>query len=211
MFVVFEGIDGSGTSTQLPILTKHIKELSKYHDVLETHEPWKSDEIKRRLREDRDAYSGANEMAALYVDDRRSHSENLINPNLEQGVFVLSDRYTLSTFAYQMTQGVSQAKLLKLHKDKRLIAPDITFYVRVSPETAIERIESRGDEKEKFEQEEFLRTLVNSYDYWVNQGETNPDILLGNLRVIDGERSIEDVAVAVRREFNEFFTYRRNL
>jgi len=210
MFIDFEGIDGSGTTTQVPLLKSHIKFLSKYNDTLETHEPWRSDEIKKRLREDEDAYSGAEEMAGLYVDDRINHSAFLINPNLEQGVFVLSDRYALSTFAYQTTQGVSQAKLFELHNDKRLVVPDITFFLRVSSETALARIKSRNESREKFEQPEFLEKLANSYDYWVEQGKTNKKVLLGNIRIIDGEASIEDVAEEIRESFDEFYVARKS-
>ena len=77
-FVVLEGIDGSGTSTQARALTDNVLCLSSYNSVLTTHEPWKSEEIQRKLKEDRSAYSDGWSMAKLYTNDRKRHQEELI-------------------------------------------------------------------------------------------------------------------------------------
>ena len=89
LFIVFEGIDGAGSSTHVHKLSEKLEELNKYQDILRTHEPWRSKEIKRRLQEDPEAYSGGLEMAELYVEDRVEHIRKLIRPNLKAGVVVL--------------------------------------------------------------------------------------------------------------------------
>jgi len=126
-FIVFEGIDGAGTSTQLIESVRYLESLDKYQDVLRTHEPWKSGEIKRKLAEDRDAYSDGLKMAELYVQDRIQHTKELVQPILDKGVFVLSDRYSMSTCAYQSTQRVDLNELIKMHDLSRVLVPDITF------------------------------------------------------------------------------------
>lgn len=126
MFIVFEGVDGSGEDTQLDILYKKIKSRDKYQDALATHEPWKNSEIKKRLKEDKDAYSAPEEMADLYIGDRTDHSYTLIKPNLDAGVIVLCSRYKMSTCAFQPAQGMSLDKLLKMHEHRGILVPDVT-------------------------------------------------------------------------------------
>ena len=202
------GIDGAGTTTELPYLTAHIKELSKYNDVLETHEPWKSDEIKRRLAEDPDAFSGGLEMSRLYVEDRVEHTRRLVMPNLKEDVFVLSDRYSMSTCAYQWAQGVKLDHLLDLHRNRVLndmiLKPDITFYLDVSSEVAAERIGKRGESQEKFEQDKFRKVLIEKYRSLVEGFSANEDIF-GKVVRINGELPIEEVALDIKHCFNEFY------
>ena len=112
IFLVFEGIDGAGTSSQLIRLMGHIEDKNKYQDVLRTHEPWKNEEIKKRLREEKDAYSHVKIMSKLFVNDRIIHSFNLIEPNIKLGVLVLCDRYSMSTCAYQTAQGADMDELI---------------------------------------------------------------------------------------------------
>ncbi len=204
LFIVFEGIDGSGKSTQVNLLIKHIEELDKYIDVLRTHEPWKSKEIKRKLQEDKDAYSGAKEMAQLYVGDRIAHTINLINPNLERGVFVFCDRYSLSTCAYQWTQGAYLEELLKMHKNNGILIPDINFFVDVSANAARERIMVRGGSLEKFERDpDFVTRLITSYRKLVYG--SNFENVFGDITAINGEQTVENVALDIRNSFLEIY------
>jgi len=99
--------------------------------VLRTHEPWKSSEIKRKLETEKDAYSGAEEIAELHVEDRARHTQKLIRPNLRAGAVVLCSRYTLSTCAYQWAQGLSLSKLLEMHEHRGILIPDVTFFLDV--------------------------------------------------------------------------------
>ncbi len=155
MFIVLEGIDGSGKETQMFELARHIKAKNKYQDVILTHEPWRNLEIKRKLKEDKDAYSDSYKMAELYIKDRTEHVRELISPNLEKGAVVLCGRYMMSTCAYQWTQGANLDKLFEMHEGKGIILPDLTFFVYISAEIAQQRRAKRAEEKEKFEDLKF--------------------------------------------------------
>lgn len=208
MFVVFEGIDGAGTSTQLIKLIEHLEEKDKYQDVLRTHEPWRNNEIRQRLKEDKDAYSGAEKMAELYVSDRESHSSNLIYPALRKGIFVLCDRYSMSTCAYQWAQGIDLDKLIKMHEGVEILIPDITFFVNVSVEIAQERI-SKRDKREKFEDWDFQKRVLESYHELVKRAHNNYSIF-GKVSEINGRGSIDEVAGRVSSAFNPVYEEWKN-
>ena len=201
VFVVFEGIDGSGTSTHVHTLEERIEILDKYQDVLRTHEPWRSDEIKRRLKEDSEIYSDGAEIARLFVDDRKGHTKNLILPNLELGVVVLDSRYKMSTCAYQWAQGVSLTTLLEMHEHRGILTPDLTFFMDVPREVARERIRSTRGEVEKFEKDpEFIDKLTLSYNILIDMSEADLR-LFGKVVRINGNRDIREVADEIYKEF----------
>jgi len=197
LFVVLEGIDGSGTTSQINFLHDRIKDLSYYNDVLTTHEPWKSDEIKRMLTEDKDAYSSGEKMAELYIEDRRQHQERLIIPVLAEGGIVISDRHALSTYAYQGTQGMSYKRVRELHDKTGIIQPDLTFLLDVEYETAKKRIDVRGKALEKFERNEsFVRQLIEAYRAILQIARQDVDSF-GNVVQIDGNQARENVAESI--------------
>lgn len=201
LFIVFEGIDGSGTSTHIHKLAERIEEFDKYLDVLRTHEPWKSEEIKRKLERDSEAYSGGLEMAELYIGDRADHTRILIRPNLEAGVTVLCSRYKMSTCDYQWAQGVQLHQLLSMHEHRGLLTPDITYFLDVPREVTQERLRESREKLEKFEKDpEFIDKLINNYRLLTQISETNPRIF-GKVVRIDGDREIDDVAEDVYKEF----------
>lgn len=205
LLIVFEGIDGSGTSTQLPLLTAHIKKLDKYLDVLETHEPWDSAEIKRKLAEDTNAYSDGLQLARLFTGDRTDHTKLLIRPNLKAGAIVETDRYSISTCGYQWAQGVPLEELIEMHKDRGILVPDLTFVLDVTRETAKDRMQQRGEPLEKFEKDpEFVDRLINAYKSLSYMAKTNHGIF-GDVRLIDGNRSIEEVAVDIKAAFDPLY------
>lgn len=200
LFIVLEGIDGSGTTTQINFLHDYFKSLSKYNDVLTTHEPWKSKEIKEMLEKDSDAYSNGEKMAELYVLDRKNHLENLINPVLKQGGIVLTDRYHLSTYGYQGTQGISFDKVKDLHEKHKIKNPDLTIFLDVDYETTKKRIKKRGESLEKFEKNEnFTKALIKEYNS-LFELTSKDQYLLGPMSKINGNRPIEEVAENIKIE-----------
>lgn len=205
LLIVFEGIDGAGTSTQLPLLTAHIKKKDKYQDVMETHEPWDNDEIKRRLAEDKDAYVGGLQLAQLFVQDRTEHTKRLIRPNLQAGVIVETDRYSMSTCSYQMAQGVPIERLIEMHNDRGILIPDLTLVIHADREVAKRRIKKRGDPLEKFERDpDFVDRLVNAYQSLAHLAQVSQGIF-GKVVLINGNQSITQVANNVRSAFDPLY------
>ena len=209
MFVVFEGIDGSGKGTQIIQLVEYIKKLDKYQDVIITHEPWKSKRIKNRLEEEKDAFSSGLEIANLFVNDRVEHVKKLIVPNVRRGIFVLSDRYALSTIAYQSAQGVPVKVLLEMHRGKGVLVPDVTFFIDVPSNVVESRLKKRGESIEKFEKREFRDVLIRQYRDLIKNAQDN-GYVFGKVILIDGTGEISDIAKRIREEFEVFYKDRRN-
>ena len=202
MFIVFEGIDGCGKGTQMIKLAEHIRKVDKYQDVVLTHEPWRNKEIKRKLAEDKDAYSDGFYMARLYVKDRIEHSEE-IEERLNDGYIVLCDRYKMSTCAYQWTQGVDLFKLFKLHEDSGILTPDLTIFIDTPLVEAQKRRERRVDEKEKFEEWEFQKNLLAHYNSLINREDCLQ--LFGAVEKVNGDGEIVEVAERTTDEFNKYY------
>ena len=164
VFITFEGIDGSGKTTQFFMLFNHLWHANKYNRIVPTREPYKDAEIRKILKEDNDPYAQAKKLAYLFVDDRKVHVNELINPCLGNGIAVLSDRYDCSTLAYQQAQGIQLGELIKMHEG--LPIPDLTFIVDVPIDVAVRRMageKNRAHEK-KFEANiEFLENLAKNY------------------------------------------------
>lgn len=202
MFVVFEGIDGAGKSTQLFELMKHLESENKYQDSLRTHEPWQKGEINRKLEEDKDAYSDAEKMTELFVSDRISHSNRIISPELEKNIFVFCDRYSMSTCAYQSAQGIDLKKLIEMHADTSILTPDITFFLNTPVEIAQQLIAKRG-KKEKFEGNwDFQKTVLEHYHTLTKIAHENKYSLFGKVEEINGRGTIEEVAERIRNAFD---------
>ena len=188
-FIAFEGIDGCGKSTQVWKLAKYISEISKYNHVIVTREPYKNADIRKMLRETDDPYSQAKQLAKMFTNDRKLHVREVIKENLEKGLFVISDRYSFSTLAYQQSQGIPLKELLELHKG--LPIPDIIFVVDVPPKIAMDRMnkDSKRDKgkEHKFEKDiMFMDTLrMKFFDL--------TRLPKHNVVMIDGRESPEDI------------------
>jgi dTMP kinase len=191
MFITFEGIDGCGKSTQIFKLAKHIFNLDKYNHVMLTREPYKNQDIRKILREDNDPYSQALKLAEMFIADRELHTKELIGPLLSDGRHVISDRYDLSTMAYQQTQGIEFNKLLEMHQG--LLIPNITFIVDLPVEIALERMkkENSREMEKKFEDpknRKFMEDLRQNYlDLPMKISANN------RIYVIDGRASADEI------------------
>lgn len=213
LFIVFEGIDAAGTTTQTSLLEKHCKELSNgYFEVESGCEPWNSDYIRKKLVEDKSPYSDAKLMAKLYVDDRRNHTGVEIYPVIRRGGIYISDRYTLSTCAYQAVQGLDLQTLIQMH-ETGILTPNLTFLLDVDREIAKERKLQRilkqfgpdvnTEEKlEKFDRDpEFIDKLIQQYRYLAELANSDPR-LFGRVVVINGNKSIAEIASEISSHFN---------
>lgn len=145
------------------------------------------------------------ELQLLFMADRFWHS--LALPiNLEHGYNVSCARYELSTFAYGSSHGVTLDELLVL-QDKvlgeRYVVPDLTAYIRVSPETAVERLAKSGKVRDIYEKTEDTRKTFLAYDQVIDFGRQNNRF--GKIVEIDGEASIEKVQTSILAEIRKSF------
>lgn len=154
-FIALEGIDGSGKSTQAGKLARKLAELG--HAVHKTFEPTEGligQVIHRILKED--LAISAEALSLLFVADRLEHAKEIKNA-LDAGKVVISDRYLLSTLAYQGAQGVDTGFLRKLHEN--LPRPDLTVLLDIEPGRSLGR--TKADEK--FEKLEMLAKVRQKY------------------------------------------------
>lgn len=160
--VAFEGIDGAGKSTQLARLAVALRGAGRH--VIETREP-STGAWGRRIREM--ARSGARVAASeelrWFVEDRREHVARVIRPGLEAGAVVLTDRYFLSTVAYQGARGLDPARLLA-DAEAEFPLPDLALVLDVDPAAGLARVASRGGAAEPaFEEAAFLARVVEIF------------------------------------------------
>lgn len=192
-FIVVEGLDGSGKSSQIDLLVDFLKKSGR--EVVATKEPTMESEAGRKIKQalKKEIVVEPLELQKLYVQDRKEHLENKVIPALEKGEFVISSRYAFSTFAYGHSDGLEVDLLVKMNKN--FLLPDLTVIINVDPEFCVERIEGRGTSKELFEKKEKLTK--------VNEIYKKIPLMFENAVVINGERPIPEVFEAVKKEVNK--------
>lgn len=155
--IAFEGIDGTGKSTQIKLLAEFLSEQG--HRVVLTREPTDST-YGRRIRElyvCRENCTPEEELE-LFIQDRRLHVRELIEPALAAGSIVLTDRYYYSTAAYQGANGIAPATVFA--RNSFAPRPDLVILLTMPPELSAERIcKGRGDQLNAFEQLASLRRV----------------------------------------------------
>ncbi|NNK94276.1 MAG: dTMP kinase [Desulfobacterales bacterium] len=155
--IVFEGIDGTGKSTQLALLSSSLKKEG--YDVITTREPTdgKYGRQIRALYSNRVSVSREQELD-LFLSDREEHVNEVIGPSLALKKIVLCDRYFLSTAAYQGAAGFDPLDIIERNSFAPM--PDLALLLEISPEESIRRItEKRGDLLNDFEQLESLKQV----------------------------------------------------
>ncbi len=161
--IAFEGIDGTGKSTQIAMLAEVLRRDGV--DVVATREPTDGlyGQRIRRLFQARDSVSRQDELD-LFLADRRDHVARLIAPGLAQGKVILTDRYYFSTAAYQGAAGFDPETIIRQNE---LFAPvpDLVILFELSPAEAVMRIQRyRQNALNHFEQEENLRQVVRVFN-----------------------------------------------
>lgn len=158
VLIAFEGIDGTGKSTQLPLLAKALRDQG--HTVVETREPTTGPygQQIRALYRDRSSVTPEQELE-LFLLDRRQHVAECIQPALDQGAIVLTDRYYFSTAAYQGAAGCDPAEVFGRHDFAP--EPDLVLLLTLSAEESVARIRDlRGELLNDFEQQEQLEKVA---------------------------------------------------
>ena len=192
IFIVFEGLDGSGQSTQAELL-RHYFEDNKDLVIL-TKEPTEDSKSGRMIRKvlTKEEKIEPDELQKLFVQDRKEHLNNLIIPNLKNGKFVISDRYFLSTCAFG---GINLDMEWLIELNDKFILPNITFLLNVDPRICIERIDKRGKRFEFFEEEKKLTKVRENYFKLAKR--------FPNIYTINGELSKEAVFKEILNKFKK--------
>ncbi len=187
-FIVFEGLDGSGQSTQVALLANRLqKDGLKVHVTKEPTNNLIGGLIRGALTGE---WKTSNHiLQLLYAADRGHHLEREILPALEKGYVVISDRYYFSSIAFG-SFNVDVRWLTTINQFYR--DPDYAFYIRVNPQTALKRIHKSRFEFELFEKEKELTHIAKAYDKLTKKYPV--------LRPINGEQAIEDIHEAIYAE-----------
>jgi dTMP kinase len=196
MFVTFEGLDGSGKTTQAELLRDHLQEAGR--SVVLTREPGGTP-LGERIRELLLGEDGMTRWAeaALFAAARAELVARVIRPALERGDEVICDRYVDSSLAYQgIARGLGVTEVLELNRPAiEGVVPDCTFLLLVDPDEARRRAGATQDRIEG-EDARFWTALDSAYR---QLAERFPERIVA----IDGSRPPEDIAVVVREELNE--------
>jgi dTMP kinase len=152
-FISFEGIDGSGKSTQIQKLAEFLE--ARDFDIVITREPGGStggEEIRNLLLQGNvDRWSPETEIL-LFTAARRDHLERIILPALKEGKIVICDRFTDSTRMYQGMRGINLRNLVDTLNEKVIkFDPDLTIVIDIKPEISLKRAKSRKTVEERFE------------------------------------------------------------
>ena len=194
LLIVFEGIDGSGKSTQCRMLADLLnkKGIANISLAEPTRGKWGM-KIRQLLAKGRNGIS-ANEELEWFMNDRREDVKQNIEPALSAGKVVLMDRYYFSTAAYQGALGLDPQEI-RANNEKFAPIPDRVLVFHNSPEKSLERIESSRKETSAFEKRDYLievQTIFKSF--------TGP-----NIRYVSSDSSLEKVYEQVLCEVQDLF------
>ncbi|MDP2087175.1 MAG: dTMP kinase [Gemmobacter sp.] len=194
-FLSFEGIDGSGKSTQARMLAAALR--AEGRDVVLTREPGGSpgaEEIRRLVLEGDPARWSPEAEALLFTAARRDHLERTIRPALARGAIVICDRFADSTRVYQgVTRGDLRALVDSLHGLAIGVEPDLTFLIDIDPTLGLARAQARAGAEQRFE-DMGLAMQARMRAAFLDLAAAQPL----RFRVIDGAGEAAEVASRVR-------------
>jgi dTMP kinase len=196
LFIAFEGIDGSGKSTQVKLLTQYL--TSKGHKVYATFEPTDSpigkiirDIFNHRMEGDQKV------IAALFAADRLNHllhSEDGVIKKLNEGFTVITDRYYLSSYAYHSVH-VDMDWVIQLNaQSAALLRPDLNIYIEMEPQISMNRLTAGRTHIEMYETLDNLVKVRDQYEIAMELVKNEEKIAR-----IDGNRSPEIIAVEIQQ------------
>lgn len=153
LFIVIEGIDGTGKSTQAKRLGEWF--TAQGREVVLSHEPTAGPWGQKVRDSAATGRLSPEEELEYFLNDRRQHVEELITPSLAAGKVVILDRYYFSTMAYQGARGFDPTEIRKAN-EAFAPAPDLLLIMDLDVDSALERIGARGDAANEFEKRENL-------------------------------------------------------
>ena len=198
-FITLEGIEGSGKSTSLDTISKILETLDI--EFIITKEPGGGPlgkDLRKILLDKKTSISSEVELL-LMMADRKNHIDNIVEPSLEKGVWVISDRYLDSSYAYQGGgRQIDTSKIDLLTELLKLPIPDLTILFDLSPEIALQRAKNRS-ELDRFESEpiDFHLRIREAY---LNLANDNVERYV----VIDASKDIQNVKDQVQKKVNQF-------
>ncbi len=185
IFIVIEGLDGSGKTTQATLLAK---KLSQSYSVMLTAEPSQG-KIGTFIRggclyEDKRLPTEAE--ALLFAADRIEHLQRVLNPALDEGKLVICDRYIYSSLAYQGSAGLSLDWIKTINA--RALQPDFSVFIDVAPEHVLERLHRKKSVMETLETQQKVRDVylkfVEKGDLVRVDGDKPKDVLANELYTV---------------------------
>ena len=194
--IVFEGIDGTGKSTQCSLLSKFLREKKIPNIVLA--EPTKGIwgmKIRRVLSEGREGISPKEELS-WFVNDRKEDISKNIMPALLDNKVVIMDRYYFSTAAYQGALGLNPEDI-RTENENFAPIPDRVLIFLTSPDVCLERIESSREQKSAFEKIEYLQNVETIFKSFVGP----------NISFINSIGSVSEVHKKVLTEVKDIFNF----
>ena len=195
LFIVFEGPDGSGTTTQGDLLTAALKRSGR--TVLRAAEPTDGDVgvmIRNVLRARTEFPLDPAAVALLFAADRIDHCQRVIGPALARNEAVICDRYLASSLTFQVVDGdgrITPEWICAINKEA--LQPDLTILLDLPVTDAMTRIHHRGKPRERFEVAETLERVRERYREVFRQAPPQ----LGRTLVLDASRSREAIAYDV--------------
>ena len=188
MFISFEGIEGSGKSTQIRLLSEKLKDLG--HDVKTLREPGTTimgEKIREIFLEDTQEQVDPITEAFLLYASRKHLDQNFLRKNVSDGCIVIADRYADATLAYQCYgKGLNIDFIDYIHQESKLLTPDLTFYMDISAKKSKERISGREMDRMEVEPLEFFEKVREGY---LEIAEKSPDRVV----CLDANKGIEEL------------------
>jgi dTMP kinase len=195
-FITIDGLEGAGKSTQIDFIKKYLSDRNR--DVFLTREPGGTD-LGERLRallldKNIDAMNPDTELLLMFAA-RNEHVKKVIVPKLEQGVWVISDRFTDASYAYQGGgRGIPLERIGELEQwTLQDFVPDMTFLLDLDVELGLSRVEQRG-EKDRFEEEH--RDFFNKVrEIFSNRASKYPE----RIKLIDASKNIDETSSQIKK------------
>jgi len=192
LFIVIEGIDGTGKSTQ----ARHLGEWfeSRGREVILSREPTDGPWGKKLRESAATGRLSPQDELQYFLNDRRQHVEEKIKPALAAGKVVILDRYYFSTMAYQGARGFDPAEIRRMN-EKFAPVPDLLLILDLDVDSAHDRIGHRGDSTNEFEKHESLTRCREIFLSLKDEPFA---------RVIDSSGSLDEVGGRIRKAVEDF-------
>lgn len=192
-FIVFEGIDGAGTSTQIKKICE--RNPQKFFQTAEPTSLETGKFLRRMLGGEFSVDEKTNSF--LFAADRAEHlyGKNGIIEQINNGKTVISDRYLFSSLAYQsISCGEELPKLL----NSTFPLPEILFFFEIDPEISLKRVDSRNEKKEIYEKIETQKKIAMEYEKIISEYENNKSCTMKIIR-IDATKSIDEISETISK------------